>query len=81
MDGTITDIVKTYALPADETSALTGLIYGYREGRIEVADLAVQAKRLLTDAATCRATGLANMEARVERVLQYFRKFNKENRK
>jgi hypothetical protein len=75
------DIVASYGLSADETSAVLGLIYAYREGRVRVENIPAEAAGKLTNAIICRGTTMSDFDVRLERVLVYFRKFNRENPK
>jgi hypothetical protein len=71
--------VKSYDIPEDQRSALFSMIFGYLEGRVEAGRFNEAATKFLVDAATCRATGLDDLETRVANVLMHFRRFNKEH--
>ena len=73
---TISEFAKSYNLSGVDTSALTGLIYGYYEGRIKTSDLERVARNYLANSMSCRGHGMDNFEQHLEKILTTFRKFN-----
>ena len=67
-----------YQLPDDEKSALDRLLYEKQAGILKVEELAHKAKKFVEDAATCRGTGLQNLDERIANVLKHFRLYNQE---